>query len=260
MDARASVTSAKTGQPSTPPRPLREALIAFAVATAAAAICFQLARFVPFIADNLSAFVAAGFLYIPVAIAWRAHEDLREHGLTLRPLGRSIAFALAVPAVVFPLFVLAFDLFYGNACSPSAQSADAVHAPGAVCARFTGLAGLLHPHPPLDFLSSAFSQIVVVALPEELFFRGYLLHRLEQAWPPARRILGGGVGKALVVSAVLFALGHVLVNGDPRRLAVFFPGLLFGWMRSATGSIASGIAVHAESNLFIEALQRTFFA
>jgi membrane protease YdiL (CAAX protease family) len=52
----------------------------------------------------------------------------------------------------------------------------------------------------------------------------------------------------------------VLVDFDARRLAVFFPGLLFGWMRSATGSILPGVLCHASSNLYIEALHRTFFA
>ena len=77
----------------------------------------------------------------------------------------------------------------------------------------------------------------MVALPEELFFRGFLLGLLEQRFPPKRRILGGGVGLALVISAATFALIHLPKDGDPRALATFFPGLLFGWMRSATGSI-----------------------
>jgi membrane protease YdiL (CAAX protease family) len=119
-------------------------------------------------------------------------------------------------------------------------------------------------HPPSlltwDFAESAFVQIVVVALPEELFFRGFLLGELERAMPAKRKVLGGGVGKALLLSALLFALGHVLVDLDPRRLAVFFPGLLFGWMRSATGSIAAGTVAHAASNLYIDFLRRTFFA
>jgi hypothetical protein len=77
---------------------------------------------------------------------------------------------------------------------------------------------------------------------------------------PARRtLLGGGIGKALVLSSALFALGHMLVVFDPRRLAVFFPGLLFGWLRSATGSILAGTICHAASNLFIHLLTRIYF-
>jgi len=63
-------------------------------------------------------------------------------------------------------------------------------------------------------------QWLVVGLPEELFFRGFLLERLERRFPPRRRILGGGVGLALVLSAAAFALIHLPREGDPE------PGLV----------------------------------
>ena len=89
---------------------------------------------------------------------------------------------------------------------------------------------------------------------EELFFRGFLLHLLEKRFPPKRKLLGGGVGLALVLSAVAFALIHLPKDGDPRALATFFPGLLFGWMRSATGSILASTVTHAGSNILVRIL------
>ena len=62
-------------------------------------------------------------------------------------------------------------------------------------------------------------------------------------------VLGAPVGWALVVSSALFALGHVAVIPNPQRLAVFFPALLFGWMRARTGSIAAGASFHALCNV-----------
>jgi membrane protease YdiL (CAAX protease family) len=186
----------------------------------------------------------------------RRGRDIADYGFTVRPLGRGLAYAALTALVVFPLFLAGFALFYQTVCASDVL--DGVAPPG-FCQRFRGLGALAHPRAPAALLSAAFAQIVVVALPEELFFRGFLLGRLEEALPPRRRFLGGGVGAALVLSAVLFALGHVLVDGNPRRLAVFFPGLLFGWLRSATGSIVAGTLVHAASNLYIDALQRTFF-
>jgi membrane protease YdiL (CAAX protease family) len=97
-------------------------------------------------------------------------------------------------------------------------------------------------------------QLVVVALPEELFFRGFLLGLLERRFPPKRRVLGGGIGLALVLSALAFALIHLPKDGDPRALATFFPGLLFGWMRSATGSILASTLTHAGSNIVVKML------
>jgi len=99
----------------------------------------------------------------------------------------------------------------------------------------------------------------VVALPEEMFFRGYLLQRLEARFPPRHRLAGAPVGWALLLSAVLFALGHVLVDFNPQRLAVFFPALLFGWMRARTGSLAAGAAFHAFCNLLSDVLHTSFF-
>jgi membrane protease YdiL (CAAX protease family) len=199
--------------------------------------------------------VAAVFLYIPFTIASRRKQDLAGYGFTLRPIGRNLLFGVVGPMVVFPLFLGGFVLYYQHVCAHG----PAILAPPGWCARFLGAGAVEHPRLPTDFLNLAATQLIVVAIPEELFFRGYLLKRLEEAFPPRRRLLGGGIGIALVISAAMFALGHVLVDLDPLRFAVFFPGLLFGWMRSATGSIAPGAFVHASSNLYMELLQRTFF-
>lgn len=243
-------------EPRPPTRPLREALILFGVVTAVAAGLYQLARFVPFISANLQALIAVAFIYAVVWAARHEREDLAFFGFTRRPLGRSLAFAGGVLAIVFPLFLLGFHFYYSAVCAWGLEAL----APRWMCGRLVGLGtALAHPRLPPGILGAAFAQLVVVALPEELFFRGYVLRRLEQALPPRRRLLGGGVGAALLLSALIFALGHVLVDGNPRRLAVFFPGLLFGWLRSATGSIVAGTIVHAASNLYIEALHRTFF-
>jgi membrane protease YdiL (CAAX protease family) len=124
-----------------------------------------------------------------------------------------------------------------------------------MCARYAGLHGLHAPTLSWDLLEFCAVQLVVVALPEELFFRGMLLHLLEKRFPPKRRILGGGVGWALVLSAAAFALVHLPRDGDPRALATFFPGLLFGWMRSATGSIFASTLTHGSSNILIRFLE-----
>jgi membrane protease YdiL (CAAX protease family) len=237
-------------------RPLREAVLVFAGVTLAAALLHQLARLGGFFRDYESSLIAVVFIYAAVWMAHRHGEELAAIGFTTRPRTRSLLFAAAVLAIVFPLFLFGFHAFYSIACG---WRIDAL-APPFMCARFQGLAALAHPRLPGGLLGAVFAQLVVVALPEELFFRGYLLRRLEQGYPPARRFLGGGIGVALLLSALLFALGHVLVDGNPRRLAVFFPGLLFGWLRSATGSILAGTLVHAASNLYIEALQRTFLS
>ena len=97
-------------------------------------------------------------------------------------------------------------------------------------------------------------QLLLVALPEEWCFRGYLQGRLDEAWRPRWRILGADLGPGWLLAAALFALGHLVLDPRPVRLAVFFPGLLFGYLRARTGSILAGTCLHAASNVWIRAL------
>ncbi len=240
--------------------PVTEALLVFVGVTLGIAALFQLSRFVPFVAEYLQVLVAALFLWLPAWLARRSGGELADFGFSLTGLGRSLRVGLLPLAAIFPLFLVGFVLYYQLVYAQDAGPLAALRLPGR---RFLGWDALswerLAHVVDLGLLESAFAQVVVVAIPEELFFRGYLQARFEQAWPAARRFAGGGVGRALVCSSLLFAISHVAVDLDPRRLAVFFPALLFGWMRSATGSIVAGVAAHAAANLYIDMLHRTFF-
>jgi uncharacterized protein len=111
---------------------------------------------------------------------------------------------------------------------------------------------------PGSFADDVAGQLLVIALPEEAFFRGYLQTSLDRAWPPTVRLLGASVGPGLLVSSAIFAVGHVLTDPHPARLAVFFPSLLFGWMRARTGGVGAGVVFHASCNLFVMLLARGF--
>jgi len=101
-------------------------------------------------------------------------------------------------------------------------------------------------------------QVVLVALPEEAFYRGYLQSRLADAFPMRRRLFGAPVGVAIVLTSALFAVGHLATIPAAARLAVFFPSLLFGWLRSRTNGIGAGLAYHASCNIFSELLFRGY--
>ena len=92
------------------------------------------------------------------------------------------------------------------------------------------------------------TQLLVIALPEEMFFRGYVLGRLRQLWPPQRRLLGVPFGAAHVVSSVLFALIHLVTVPSPARLLVFFPALLFAWLAERTRGTFAPAVHHALAN------------
>ncbi len=109
-----------------------------------------------------------------------------------------------------------------------------------------------------EVLNEIFGQLVIIALPEEAFYRGYLQSRLDEALPQRVRILGASIGPSLLVTSVIFALGHFATIREPARLAVFFPSLAFGWLRSRTGGIGAGVAFHASCNVFSELLGRGY--
>ena len=114
------------------------------------------------------------------------------------------------------------------------------------------------PAPPPALGGEVMGQLLVIALPEEAFYRGYLQTKLDDAWGTRTRLLGATVGPGLVVSAAIFALGHLATEVHPNRLAVFFPALLFGWLRARTGGIGSAVLVHASFNLFASYLARSY--
>ena len=81
--------------------------------------------------------------------------------------------------------------------------------------------------------------LLLVALPEEVFFRGYLYDAFEEA----------GREPVLPV-ALLFAVGHFVIAPSPFRLLTFFPALLLGWGRKRSGNVYVPTAVHFLYNLF----------
>lgn len=174
-----------------------------------------------------------------------ARDDRPTGPLGLFDLGRALRDALpsaavelgvavAIAAVVFPLYALAF---YGW------QQPE----------------GSFLLTLPADVASLALAQLIVVALPEEAFFRAYLQTALSDLETKRARVLGVALAPgALLLQASLFAAIHFVVEPHPARLAVFFPALLFGWTRAWRGGIGAALALHAMSNLYSEILARSW--
>jgi membrane protease YdiL (CAAX protease family) len=239
---------------------LVEPAVTFFAATALASALYWLARAVPLVWEYLHVAIAVIFLTAP-AVASRLSRrrfDYEAAGLRLDPVKRGLAVVGGAIGMTWPFFFGGFVLLYRFGCGPGPAALRALLRTFiASCEVWHGWAGA-SLHLPERFLELALVQIAVIAVPEELFFRGYLWVRFEERWPSRRRFFGAEVGPALLLSAVFFALGHVLVDFDPQRLAVFFPALVFGWMRARTGSIAAGVLFHALCNLFSDALHTSF--
>ena len=162
---------------------------------------------------------------------WDLARALRA---TLPSATKELGVAVGIAAIVFPLYAIGY--YWWN--QPAQPISLAL---------------------PPELGSLALAQLVIVALPEEAFFRGYLQTALSDAAPRRVRVLGVELAPAAwVVQAALFALVHLMVEPHPARLAVFFPGLLFGWVRSWRGGIGAAMALHAMSNLYSEILSRSW--
>lgn len=96
----------------------------------------------------------------------------------------------------------------------------------------------------------------LVALPEEWFFRGYLQARLDQRFGTPWRLAGAQLGWGFILASLAFAVLHPILIPGAYRLLVFFPGLLFGWLRARTGNIGASVVVHASSNLLLAIISR----
>ena len=190
------------------------------------------------------------FLYLPMLAMHRRGEDHRDYGVTLRRWREDLKLFGGLFLVVAPLFVGGWLLF-----------AEALrHLPPWLAMRLSPLSGELHFsfRLPPRFAEWVVDQLFVVALPEEFFYRGYLQSRLRDAWPQGRMLWGARLGPAFLLTAVLFALGHLAIF-QVWRLGVFFPALLFGWMRERTGTVVGASLFHAAANLLEMVLEASFF-
>jgi membrane protease YdiL (CAAX protease family) len=99
------------------------------------------------------------------------------------------------------------------------------------------------------------TQLLLVAVPEELFYRGYIQGRLDELVGEDRTLWGAQVNlTSVTLTSALFALAHLATIPHPARLAVFFPSLLFGWMRRAYGNTLTPAIFHAICNLSAQLL------
>ena len=103
---------------------------------------------------------------------------------------------------------------------------------------------------PEGLLWLILDQVFVVALPEEVFFRGYFQRQCDRVWGTPYRFAGASWGWGLPCAAAVFAVCHIL-HGGPARLIVFFPGLFYGWLRARTGTVAVPTLYHAASNVLM---------
>ena len=173
--------------------------------------------------------VPIAFVYAPLIALHLGREEFDAYGLTTRTWRRDLRVALAAAAIFIPCYVVAVHVL-----------------PEIVLGRKVGF------HLSGAIARQALLQVLVIALPEEVFFRGYLQTRLARLLSDRRRVLGTPVPvAAILLTSLLFAIGHVLIQPHPARMLVFFPSLIFGWMRERTGSVFASTLFHGLANVTV---------
>lgn len=242
-----------------PPDPPRLLLLLWAAVIAGIAVAAALGAALPRILD-LAGVAALLFVLVPDLRLRARGEDWDAYGLpplslrepaARRAWLRGAAAGLASSAVVLPAFALLFAAYAWLLPHLAPELSGAV-------------APYVRPRPfalrlPDGFLLQLLLQPLAVALPEELFYRGYVQTSWARAAPERGvTVLGARLGAGFLRTQVLFAAGH-LVRLQPWRLGTFLPGLWFGWLRARTGSVVAPVVAHALSNLFIKVLEASFY-
>lgn len=103
-------------------------------------------------------------------------------------------------------------------------------------------------------------QLLVIAMPEEIFYRGFLQEVFFRRWPKQIKFFGLPMGKGIILTNTLFAAAHLLNGFNPLRLLTFFPGLVFSWLVYKRKNLLSAIIFHAACNLLGQVLYASIFA
>lgn len=174
-------------------------------------------------------------LWLVVPVLWISlrGRSLSEYGLVYGEPGR-LSFHLCVALAVFVPYAIGHVLL----------------------AQWTTGASF-EPAWPEDFADEVFVQLLLIGLPEEVFFRGYLQAQFDRASERRWNLLGARVGIGLPLAAASFAVCHIF-SGGPARLVTFFPGLLYGWLRARTGNVWVPALYHAASNVLMKIVLASF--
>lgn len=180
--------------------------------------------------QHRSTLVSAVWLYLPLPFILIRNKRLSAYGISWGSGIKGLLETLLMCVVVLVPFYLLYFHFY-----PIKWTYRAL---------------------PADFFSLLFAQFLVVALPEEFFFRAYIQTELESLSRTKWKILGTELGLGWLSASFIFAVAHLATSPYLSRLFVFFPGIVFGWCRARTKSVLFPAVMHTIFNLTFLIAQR----
>jgi len=186
-------------------------------------------RSIYFIDKAIPLIVAILFLYGPVIMLWwkKRGMDFIDHGW--RKYVRSIVMFVLFSVIIFPPFLVAAHFWMKWVY---------------------GLEWVRVANIP-DFWNVFAYHLILVAIPEEFYFRGYFQSTMHSILPSRWRILGVRLGFGWIITALIFAIAHTIVTYQWWHFSIFFPALVFGYLRERTGTITTPILFHAAANLLM---------
>lgn len=213
---------------------------------------------ISFIGDHAYTAAAAAQLYIPIMLIGRRGITRDDLALRFGRWRRDLGIASLLGLITLVPFAIGHHFWrlmvMKQRFDPKLPEPPRIE-------WLTGIAPALSDPITLAIVASISAiaiELLVVALPEELYFRGYLQGRMEKLWLAKRTLFGAPFGRALFWSSLVFALAHFVGEYQPHRLGPFFPALLFGILRSRTQSVVAPIAYHALCNLMSQVLSASY--
>lgn len=191
---------------------------------------------ISFIGKVYALVFAVLFLYVPVVVLQKRKRPIDFLDRNFKSYLKSFLTFFITSLIVFPLFALA------------------THAWMTVVYSAEGPVYRMFP----DFWHFFAFQFIMIALPEEFFFRGYVQSSLNTVLPKKWKILGVKLGWSWIITALVFAFAHSLVVLRWWHFAIFFPALLFGYLRERTGSITAPVLFHGASNVIMNVIANMY--
>jgi len=193
-------------------------------------------RGVEWIGESVSTIVAILLLYIPILMLWKMRRPIDFLDRNRKTFFKSVLVFLIATLIVFPPFLMIAHFWQVIVMGKHAFKAA--------------------PFP--QFFNIAFYQLLLVSIPEEFYFRGYFQSTIDRVFRGHKRFLGVDLGAGWLITAAVFAIAHTIVAYQWWHFSIFFPALLFGYLRLKTGSITAPILFHATANVLMDWFARSY--
>ena len=208
-------------------------------------VAFRLLNLIPpnqsLFLDILRSLSVVVLIYPPVIISYIKRRPLPYWQLNLKVAKEDLKYFALLSLIIFPIMILG-NHFYQSL-----------------------LFDLSYHHPTWDIwvekiFPKAVENIILVAFAEEFFFRGYMQAEMKKVLPNKGKIFGADFGWFAVLTSLLFAISHSLAFQIAWwHIFIFFPALIFAWLREKTGTIWGAVLFHGVSNIFSYWVALTYY-